>query len=423
MRPQAKLCWAVILLLATSLVLAFPGEKEEPTYQGKPLSVWLKLLRSDTVKDREEAASALEESIGPEGKAAVPVLIEALKDKEGVVQSRAVGALGKLGPAAKAAAPALIALVKDKDKDFATRGNAARTLGQIGAASKTVVPVLIEALADEDEYVRTKAAEALGDIGPAARDAVPALRQALQKNKDKAFVPAIIVEALGRIGKPAVPALTDALQSNNWVVCEMAATALGKLGPEAQEAVPTLVEMLKKDASRLRACQILGRIGPGAKAAVPALKEAVKDKNAEVRESAAWAFVRIDPSAAKQEGVEDPPPYYYAWLDADGKDFDKDDNASASGGEIGGRVVLWVNGQRASDYSGGGQFLGLEKWLRPGKNELTLSGRHEKPVYVKVTKHTGGGFEGVVAKKKFPGPGGEGKAEPLTFEVERPSKP
>jgi HEAT repeat protein len=389
------------------------------------LNVWLKQLRRDNVKDRSEAAVALEETIGPEGKAAVPVLIQALKDKDEVVHSRAAGALGKIGPGAKAAAPALIATLKDKDRDSITRANAALALGKIGAEAKTVVPVLTEALADKDEYVRAKAVEALGDIGPEARDAIPALRQAFKKNKGNIFIAPGIVSAWGRIGKPAVPELIDALKSKNEGVSEIAARALGKIGPDAREAMPVLFKMLKQDdwRDRQRACQILGKIGPEAREAGPALREAMKDKNAFVRESAAWAFVRIDPGAAKQAGVQDPQPHYSAWVGADGEDFDNDDNAAAGGGKIGGNVVLWVNGQRAGDYSGGGTILDLEKWLRPGKNELTLSGRHDKPVYVKVTKTTGGGLEGVPGKRKFPGPGGDDKAEPLTFEVERTPKP
>jgi hypothetical protein len=67
--------------------------------------------------------------------------------------------------------------------------------------------------------------------------------------------------------------------------------------------------------------------------------------------------------------------------------------------------------------------LNLKRWLRPGKNTLTLAGEHEKPVYVKIARYTGGGFEGVVAKRKFAGPGSEEKSEPLRFEVEGVAAP
>jgi hypothetical protein len=306
------------------------------------LNLWLKQLRRANEKDRQEAAITLEENIGPSGEAAVPVLIEALKERDVVLSSRAASALGKIGPAARAVAPALIATLQDKDRDFITRANAARALGQIRADVKTVVPVLLEALADKDRDVRTRAAEGLGHIGPAAREAIPALRQALQKARGDLFLAPTIVSALGRMGEPAVPALIDALQSNQEFVRETAAKALGEIGPQARGAVPSLIEMLKKDdwKDRQRACQTLGRIGREARPAVPALQEAVKDKNSEVRESAAWAFVRIDPDAAKRARVQDPPPHYHAVIGADGKDFNRDDSASAGGGEIGGRVVL-----------------------------------------------------------------------------------
>ncbi len=425
MRSPDKFCWWAALLLALPLAHAVPAGPGEPAYRGKPLSAWLQRLRSGNEKEREEAAVTLDESIGPAGKAAVPALIEALKDSNTAVCSRAARALGKVGPGARAAAPALVALVKDRKKDFITRTNAARSLGQVGAEAPTVVPALVAALQDKGGPVRAAAANALGDIGPAARDAVPALRKAAREGD--LFVASAAAAALGRVGKPGVPALVEALRSKNVIVRAAATTALGKVGPEAGEAVPALVTMLKAKGreDRTAAAQVLGRIGPAAKAAVPALREALKARDDEsLREAAAWAFVRIDPAAAKREGVEEPAPRYYALLDADGKDFDRDDTASGGGPEVGGRVALWVNGARADTYSGGGTLQPLRRWQRPGKNELTLSGRHAKTVFVKVFKTTGGGFAGVVARRKFPGPGGDDKAEPLVFEVERaPNSP
>src|SRR5262245_22779562 len=109
-----KLCRPLVLFLVAPLALAAPADKGEPAYRGKPLSAWLGKLRGDNVKDRQEAAVALDEGIGPKGKAAVGALIAALEDEDEVVHSRAASALGKIGPAAKRAAPALIAALKDK---------------------------------------------------------------------------------------------------------------------------------------------------------------------------------------------------------------------------------------------------------------------------------------------------------------------
>jgi len=53
------------------------------------------------------AAMAIE-SIGPEAAVAVPALIKALKDKDGLVRQRAAIALGAIGPAAEEAVAALV---------------------------------------------------------------------------------------------------------------------------------------------------------------------------------------------------------------------------------------------------------------------------------------------------------------------------
>ena len=51
--------------------------------------------------------------IGPEAKAAVPVLAELLRDKNWLVQSNAAETLGRIGPDAKIAVPVLSELLKD----------------------------------------------------------------------------------------------------------------------------------------------------------------------------------------------------------------------------------------------------------------------------------------------------------------------
>jgi hypothetical protein len=68
-------------LLDVPLALVLTGRGEEPSYQGKSSSEWVQRLRSDNEKVRAEAAVALDESLGPGAEAAVPSLIEALKDK------------------------------------------------------------------------------------------------------------------------------------------------------------------------------------------------------------------------------------------------------------------------------------------------------------------------------------------------------
>ena len=74
-----------------------------------------------------------------------------------------------------------------------------------------------------------------------------------------------------------------------------AVSALERIGPAAEAAVPALNEALQDDDSgvRSKAASALGRIGPAAKAAVPALIEALQDDDYWVRSKAALALEKI----------------------------------------------------------------------------------------------------------------------------------
>jgi len=101
----------------------------------KPLMQALK-DKSEDKEVRSSAAFALG-SIGSEAKAAVPVLIEALKDKDNEVRSSAASALGPIGSEAKAAVPVLIEVLKDKNEDAIDRHIAAEALEGISLGLQT----------------------------------------------------------------------------------------------------------------------------------------------------------------------------------------------------------------------------------------------------------------------------------------------
>ena len=85
------------------------------------------------------------------------------------------------------------------------------------------------------------------------------------------------------------------LKDKDPAVRRHAASALGGIGPEAEKAVPALIEALKdKDWSvRSRAAWALGSIGPRAEKAVPVLIQALKDKDPAVRSAAQIALKKI----------------------------------------------------------------------------------------------------------------------------------
>jgi HEAT repeat protein len=108
------------------------------------------------------------------GAAAIPALIEALKDKDNQIRISAAWALGSIGETAKAAIPALIEALKDHNSRF--RAIAGEALGAIGGEAKAAIPALMEALKDKDRIVRRSAAEALKRISTSSQPAtsVPA---------------------------------------------------------------------------------------------------------------------------------------------------------------------------------------------------------------------------------------------------------
>ena len=118
---------------------------------------------------------------------------------------------------------------------------------------------------------------------------IPALIRAL-KDEEWWKVRWNAAEALGRIGpeaKQAVSALAQALTDGYSDVRQSAAEALGQIGPAA---VAALIQALKDEEwwkVRQSAAEALGRIGPEAKAAVPELIQALKDENWHVRQYAA----------------------------------------------------------------------------------------------------------------------------------------
>ncbi|MEK6289456.1 MAG: HEAT repeat domain-containing protein [Acidobacteriota bacterium] len=220
--------------------------------------------------------------------AAVPALIQALKDIDAPVRQAAAGALQVIKPQTKEAADALIAALKDQDSG--TRSSAANGIVSIILNSsrsspfvQALISALIEAFKDQDPEVSKAAARALWAMGSVASEAVPALIEGL-KSPDPSIrlSSAQVVQRIGPAAKAAVPALADLLRDQDSAVRSVAAFAMGAMGQEAKSAIPALIKVLKEDKSemvRLSAADALGRFGPNARVAIPALIEALDSKN------------------------------------------------------------------------------------------------------------------------------------------------
>lgn len=286
------------------------------------------VLRSGEAGDRRSAAEALRQ-IGPGAKAALPDLAASLKEKDFVLRASAVRALGRLGEDAKPAARELEPLLNDED--ISIRVVAAVALWQV-AKDPRAFPIFTAALKDEDAQVRGFAAWWLGHIGAPAKDTLPALQKALTDPEARVRLdaaeamflinqhgaargaaaralqaedPEVRADAAGRLGyvfgvraKPAIPQLVQALWDDDAFVRSCAAEALGRIGPEAKEAIPALTVVLKteggEDSAYSAAAEALGRIGPEARSAVPFLRAMLQHPDSYVRVNAALALWHID---------------------------------------------------------------------------------------------------------------------------------
>ena len=78
------------------------------------------------------------------------------------------------------------------------------------------------------------------------------------------------IESLAELGRPVVPYLADALGDRNPTIRRIAAAALGKIGPEAEEAVPALIRATDDEDTWVRhdAFLAIGRVGPSAPGSV-----------------------------------------------------------------------------------------------------------------------------------------------------------
>jgi HEAT repeat protein len=295
MKTLAAACFGLLLCMASA---AAQGEKktQPPDFDG------MKALKHPDPDVRLSAAILLCD-LGPVAKFAVPTVKEQLKEeKVTLIKVKLVEALWKIDkPPARDLLPVLLEALQDKDE--AARAAAANVIGQFGANAKSAVGALSKALADKDLTVQAEAAMALGEIGPGAKAAVPALLATLKSDEAPKLLEPFVVGTLGKIGEPAVPQLKEALAAKEYRLKRGAAEALALMGKEAADAVEPLGKLLAAQEGDLRgvAARALGRIGPDAKATAATLVKLLDDSDLQVALNAAVALWQIDKSPAGEK--------------------------------------------------------------------------------------------------------------------------
>jgi HEAT repeat protein len=156
----------------------------------------IRLLKSRDATKRSGAATTLSE-LRPPPPAAVPALIEALKDETQSVRFSASLTLGRYqGSEGKAALPALLDALRDEDEGV--RSHAAKALANHQVDGGRVVPTVVRLLRSENPAIRSQAAEILGAFGSTAGPAAPALLEG--RHDAVRFVRDEVEKALKAIG-------------------------------------------------------------------------------------------------------------------------------------------------------------------------------------------------------------------------------
>ena len=335
--------WNLILSLLAFLAVAAHADEpiaqdpNDPVYEKKPLSAWLKQLHDKDPDSRKRAAYAMRD-LGPKAKEAVPTLLKMLKEDSSVeprqwaayalatvapkdpvvpralieamqndaaekVRSSASYALSNMEPKPTLVIPELKQLLRNKSADV--RKNAVEALAAI-QEPKALTSFLISSLGDKDAGVRDTIAFYLAVSG---ENSLPALRGALANENPAVRAGAAL--ALGNLGrfarhdhaslvKELIPSILSLLNDKESAVRESAAEALYLIAHrEPKIGVPALVTALKDQSPIVRRWSVLalGEIGPESKAAVSALTEALTDQSERVRKGAAAALGRIGPKA------------------------------------------------------------------------------------------------------------------------------
>ena len=185
--------------------------------------------------------------------------------------------------------PAVRPLIADlKDKDPLVRSNAVQALGAI--KDPRAVEPLIMVLYDKVPLIQRQAVKALGRINDLR--AVEPLIEVLESREKKPHVRMSAAEALGRMDDSrAVEPLVAALNDPYWDVRGHAAEALGRIGDP--RAVEPLIAALKDRDPTVRGNAADGLAKIRDPRAIEALSAALTDKSKTVRKKAARALAVI----------------------------------------------------------------------------------------------------------------------------------
>jgi HEAT repeat protein len=224
------------LVIAVLLIFFFAFPRGEPSYQGKPLSRWIRGLEYENMNPTDEQRTALRAM----GEPAVSRLVEILEHRDSLLKRKFV-AYSRTHPNIH---NRFIARRQVIPEDV-YHAEAATALGEIGPAARMAIPALVAATTNDYYIVRNRAKAALIKI---REDSVAPLLQALNDPRSPNWTQAAqTAKYLGTNAQAAVPLLVKALQDTNVAVRQIATEALGGIASGPDLTVPALIECVEKE--------------------------------------------------------------------------------------------------------------------------------------------------------------------------------
>jgi HEAT repeat protein len=254
------------------------------------------IVDDDEEEVRLQAMLALAE-IGEAAQPAAAELIKALADPQIGVRYAAAFALGSIRAEGADTALEQQAQTDDKFLEILSVWALARTNPDDEDRQRTAVTLLLEGINDPDERTRAASIRALAQLD-APEDMRSQVFEKFMASPYPEVMPAAM-DAVAARGAEMVERVAARLADPKTRI--HAVRVLGRMGPEAKDAVPQLVAALEDSEPELggEINFALGAIGPDASAAVPALTAMVNDENDSLRYSAVFALGEIGPAAAE----------------------------------------------------------------------------------------------------------------------------
>lgn len=290
--------------------------REQPVYQGKPLSYWV--IKVGQIEEYNGAPDGAVAAIRAIGSNAVPFLLDWMPHPEtlhhhgssGIPEWDAVEiAWWALGSDGKSAIPTLARVINQSRHtmdDYSVWRESAKAISYLGPDA--IVPMLTAVTDMQGKHHVWELIHNFQNLGTNGAPAVPALIH--WANDPDYWVRDGVVSALGGIGQRpdlAVPVLLNALEhDSNGMVRRDAAEALGAFANDSDAVLPELTKMLKDSnwEAREGALSGLGKISDKPDVVIPLIVPFLSDENSVIERSAAYALRDLNCRTAYNALVE-----------------------------------------------------------------------------------------------------------------------